>query len=237
MDIRNALAALIELGAWQYAQDQLHRIERETLGLPPDSWEDIRDMLTCHQGQLERVVERPLTPDFPTVRARLYALDQALHRGKTGLIHAAMPAVQRCELSADAQLRFNVRRIWAFLLEKEWRKAGEAIYTYPVEMLNKESSPLYFLYGCWLQGTNEGELAEVHFSGLLHMAYPRSWTLASHELSEGLLQRGWTEKAFLWEKRELYKQLALYYRCAGKEELSAHYLQLYNHQFIASNLT
>ena len=91
----------------------------------------------------------------------------------------------------------GVIRSGAFLEEIK-----EIFDSYPAELLNKGSSLLYFLYGCWLQGTQGREMAINHFMRLLHVAYPRSWTLASHELSGDLSYYGsWEEKAFLWEKR------------------------------------
>ena len=75
-------------------------------------------------------------------------------------------------------------------------------------------------------------MAKIHFRGLLQVNYPRSWTLASHELIDDLMQNGWIEKAFLWEKRTLYRQLSLYYHCAGNHSLSEEFSQLYQQQYI-----
>lgn len=63
------------------------------------------------------------------------------------------------------------------------------------------------------------------------MAYPRSWTLAAHELIGDLTQRGWLDKAFLWEKRRLYRQLSLYYHCANNHSFSEEFFQLYQQQY------
>ena len=76
-------------------------------------------------------------------------------------------------------------------------------------------------------------MAAIHFMGLLHVNYPRSWTLASHDLVGNLAQHGsWFDKAFLWEKRQLYRQMALYYQCAGADDLSQTFYQLFKQQFI-----
>ena len=72
----------------------------------------------------------------------------------------------------------------------------------------------------------------IHFTGLIHGAYPRSWTLASHELLGDLLQHDWFDKAFLWEKKQLYRQLSLYYFCAGEEEQAELFHQLFKQQLV-----
>ncbi len=231
LEIANALACLIELGAWEYAQSKLNQIKLSSslLGI---TWEEIEMMIACHSQPLEVIFKQlfgipHLKLDFSKMRPLLYALDQAIDQRQINLVHLAMQALEHCELSFDARLRFNTRRIWALLWDKNWQQAGEIIYAYPVELLNKESTPLHFLYGCWLQGTEGREMAMIHFMGLFHVTYPRSWTLASHELIGDLLQRDWLDKAFLWEKRQLYRQLVLYYHCAGEEQLSQHFSQLY----------
>ncbi len=237
IEINNALSGLIELGSWEYAQQKLQQIKEHSSFLAERSWKEIEEMIACHQQPLEEVFknlfEHPYQKlEFSKMRTLLYAIDLALDRRQTELVHIAMQSLEHCELSFDARLRFNLRRIWAFLLEKNWQFAGDIMYAYPVELLSKESTPIHFLYGCWLQGTEGRDIAMVHFTGLLHVTYPRSWSLATHELIGDLLQHGWFDKAFLWEKRQLYRQLALYYHCANDTQQSHDYFQLYQQQFI-----
>lgn len=237
IEITNAFVCLIELGAWDYVQNKISEIKLSHPHISEKHWEDIEVMIACHHQPLEPIFQKlfgsPYSKlEFSKMRTLLYILDQALDRHQTHLVHMAMQTIEHCELSFDARLRFNQRRIWALLLEKNWLQAGEIIYAYPVELLNQDSTQLHFLYGCWLQGTEGREMAMIHFTGLLHVAYPRSWTLANHELIGDLLQRGWFDKSFLWEKRQLYRQLSLYYHCAGNEELSQHFFQLYKQQYM-----
>lgn len=237
VDIGNVLTCLIELGAWQYAQQKLDIVKSLASSISDISWQGIDGMLACHHRPLEKIFYELfhfLDPqfDFSKMRTLLYAIDQALDHRRFDLVHMAMQAIEQCELTFEVLLSFNLRRIWALLLEKNWQQAGEAMYAYPIELLNKESTLLHFLYGCWLQGTEGKEMAIIHFTGLMHVTYPRTWTLAGHELIEDLTTRGWFEKAFLWEKRELYRQLSLFTHCAGEEQMSQHYFQLYQQQFI-----
>lgn len=237
IEISNSLACLIELGAWDYAQSKINQIKSSQHSLQDTSWEDLEMMIACHYQPLSSVFQQLFsTPysqiDFSKMRLLLYALDRAFDQRQLDLVYMAMKNLEHCELSFDARLRFNQRHIWALLLEKNWSQAREVIYAYPVELLNKESTLLHFLYGCWLQGTEGKEMAMIHFLGLLHVTYPRSWTLAGHELIGDLLKRGWSEKAFLWEKKQLYQQLSLYYHCADQEELSQQFFELYQQQYL-----
>lgn len=236
IDINNALVSLIELGAWDYAHSKLQHI-KTLQSMQKRSWNNIDNMLACHQQPLEKVLDTLITSsdsklDFAAMRTLLYFMDRGLDHRQTALVYQALDILDHSELSADMQLRFNIQRIWAFLLDKKWKEAGEVLNAYPLELLNKESTLLHFLYGCWLQQTEGYEIAKIHFMGLFHVTYPRSWTLASHELVNDLTQRGWLNKAFLWEKRQLYRQLALYNHCAGKDQQSQSFFQLYKSQFI-----
>lgn len=233
VEIQNALACLIELGAPRYALKKLEQIKTVT-DLPSS---EIEIMAACHQRSIEEIFQEVFAKsytdsNFSQLRMLLYVLDQAIDQKKTHLVHEALRILEPCDIPYDARLRFNIRGIWAYLQEKNWQQAGEAMYAYPLELLNKGTTPLHFLYGCWLQGTEGKEMTMIHFTGLFHVPFPRSWTLASHELLGDLQQHGWFDKAFLWEKRQLYRQLSLYYHCAGQEDQSLKYHQLYQQQFL-----
>lgn len=240
IECENALACLIELGASRYALAKLDQINAIFSNPTDIRSRDLEIMASCHQQPLEETFQHLFASpyselNFSQIRLLLYVLDQAIDQKKTALVHHALGMLEKCEIPYDARLRFNIRRIWAFLLEKNWQQAGEAMYEYPLELLNKGSTPLHFLYGCWLQATEGKEMAMIHFTGLFHVPFPRTWTLASHHLLGDLQQHGWFDKAFLWEKRQLYRQLALYYHCAGDEKQSNAYHQNYQEQFISDD--
>jgi len=230
-DIANVLVCLIQLGAIDFAQEKIKQMQ-SAHSLPNFPWEEIEMMISSFDQSLELLIHSffdflRFKLNFPTIRPLLYLLDQALDARQIHLVHFAVEKLDRNELSIEERLHLDKRLIWALLLEKNWPRAGEVLETYPLELLNKDSTPLHFLYGCWLQGTEGRDIAMIHFNGLLHAAYPRSWTLASHELVGDLLQRGWLEKAFFWEKRELYRQLSLYYHCAGEKKASQESFKTY----------
>ncbi len=236
-EITDALICLIELGASNFAQNKVKQMQLSHASCFENLWQNIEIMIACHQQPLVSIFQQifympHLKLDFIKIRTLLYVIDRALDQRKTNLVYIAVQALETCEMSFDVRLRFNQRYIWALLLEKNWSRAREIFYMYPVELLNKESTLLHFLYGCWLQATEGQEIAMIHFMGLLHVTYPRSWTLASHELTDDLLQHQWLDKAFLWEKRQLYQQLSIYYHCAGNEQLSQDFFELYRQQYL-----
>lgn len=223
-EIANALAALIELGCKKVALKKIDESESKNL-FSESSLEDLHMMIDSHQSSLQPLFQKLFStananPDFFKMRTMLHLLDRAIDLKDTSLISQALQALEHCEMNFETRLRFNERKVWGLLLEKNWQRAREVFYTYPVELLNKDSTLLHFLYGCWLIAAEGKEMAIVHFTGLLHAAYPRTWTLASHEINGDLLKSGWFEKAFLYEKRQLYRQLSLYHHCAGQELLS-----------------
>lgn len=112
--------------------------------------------------------------------------------------------------------------VWMYLDRKEFDKAKEILDAYPAQ----ESSYFHFLYGVYLAATVGVPQAMAHFQRVMDTPYPRSWTLASHYLSGKLDFIRWMKNAFFWEKRELYRQLALYYHCTNEEERSLHYKEL-----------
>lgn len=120
--------------------------------------------------------------------------------------------------------RFTHFNIWAALLLDQPQEAQEGFGHYPLEELNQENSPLYFLYGCYLALSEGNELAMIHLSGVLDFPYPRTHALLGHYLTGNLSQAlPWEEQAFLYEKRELYRQLSLYYHVIGEPRQASHF--------------
>lgn len=238
IEIGNALFALIELGAWQYAKNKLQELKTSHPSIELSSiWTTLFTAIACEEKPLEEAFSllfpSPLTvPDFHRWRSIYHYLNLALKQEKTAIVYRVFQQFAFLPLSFEEQIRLHFYIIWAYLLDKNWQAAGKILYTYPIELLSKESTPLHFLYGCWLQATEGKEMAFVHFTGILSMLYPRSWTLASHYLIGELLEGGyWFEQAFLWEKRQLYCQLALYFHCAGETEQAHYYKTLYHQMF------
>lgn len=155
------------------------------------------------------------TLSFSELRTLFYLFTEGLIQQKSALILPYFSRITHDSLSPQERLLIDVPHVWALLLEKEWERAEEILKQYPLETLNQESSPLHFLFGCWLLATEGKEIALIHFSGVQERAYPPTWSLLSHYLLGKIdLKKGWITKAFFWEKIELFRQLILFYHCA-----------------------
>lgn len=237
-ELSNALFCLIELGSWHYAQEKLTDLLSEPNLVNFNDWKWLTIAISCHQYPLENVFNRIFAEPLEhmaigQIRSILYFLDLALDQRETQWVYKTLERLDLKDQLFDVRLWFDIRAIWAYLLDKDWRNAGELTYTYPLEVINQESTALHFLYGCWLQATEGKEMAHVHFTGILQVSYPRSWSLGTYYLTDELKSGSlWFQRAFMWEKRQLYRQLWLYYDCAGDKEKSSYFKSLYQEQFI-----
>lgn len=237
-ELGNALFCLIKLGSWKYAEEKLQLLLQHPTLADSYQWKWIQIAIACHQSPLEEVFaqifNKPIKEmDIAQTRAILYVLDYAIDKGETQWVYSTLEKLHLDTFSLDRRLPFDSRAIWAYLIDKDWQRAGDLIYSYPLEMLNQETTTLHFLYGCWLQGTEGKEMAHIHFTGILNVSYPRSWSLGTYYLTDELTPgNSWFQRSFMWEKRHLYRQLWLYYDCAGEHEQSLHYKTLYQEQFI-----
>lgn len=238
--IGNALFSLIELGASSMAANLISLVQKNQ-DLTKDEEKSLNwlNLATAsHQEPLEEafalmIKKLPDSIDKSASRVLLHLMEAAIDQRKTDLVYAAEMHLKERQLDPETQLKMNCVSIWACLLDKKWKEADKRFSEYSMELLNHETTPLHFLYGCWLTGTEAKEIADVHFSGVLEISFPRSWALASHYLNNRPEQNHtWLQKAFSWEKRQLYRQLSLYYHCSGDQEKSARYQKMAREQLI-----
>jgi serine/threonine-protein kinase len=232
----NALFCLLELGAWELADAKfqellrLHTIEElQHFGYDAKLFQIC---LTVHQKSLDSAVEAwregsDKHSGRQAERTLLFLMQQALDRGAPALVHALYRHTISETLSEEARTLLDAHEIWALLMEKNWEAAGQLLHRYPIEQLSQENSILHFLYGCWLYPAEGKEFSAIHFSGAFEILYPRSWMLCTNFLKGKITeQSGWMRTSFLWERRQLYRQLALYYACTGEEDKSYKYRNL-----------
>ena len=82
--------------------------------------------------------------------------------------------------------------------------------------LSQEISPLHFPYGTWLYIKEGPKSAMAHFGSVLDTPYPPTAALPSHFLAGRIDEKkGWIQRAFWWEKKELNRQLDLFHRVIG----------------------
>lgn len=205
ISLSNALFALKKLDQEDAALNKLKEIKEKAPNAP--SFGLIEVLLSAQSDNLDDSLEKLSLAeglDEDKLRTLEFLLDLALDTQQTALVHKALNSIKEALPSPLIH-----RDIWAYLLEKNWQAAGTLLHTFPFELLCKESSLLYFLYGCWLYVTEGQEIANMHFSGVLDAPYPRTYALASHYLA-GKVELNWFNKAFIWEKKQLERQLKLF---------------------------
>lgn len=239
--LSNAFFCLLELGCIELAKSSLQKTfetlaETEFLEKNTLVFRTIAEALNCHLKPIENINR----PDIPAEslnfkRTVLHYLRQCLRQRKVEKVLELTKDFQAGPKQSHFQLQVDIYKIWSKLYLKQWDEAGALLHTYPIELLSQDSSLLYFLYGCWLAATENKEIAEIHFSGLMDMPFPRSWVLSAYELNRKIGEGSpWVEKAFLWEKRQLFKQLSLYYHCIGDEQKAKRYHSLELGQYVTA---
>ena len=102
-------------------------------------------------------------------------------------------------------------------LEKDWKKAHQLIDRVSLQAVQQEGSPLHFPYGCLLYAVEGPKIALAHFSGVMETPYPPTTALPSYFVCGKIDEKkGWIKRAFWWEKKELYRQIDLFYKIIGK---------------------
>lgn len=226
IEAANALFCLIELGSWKLAEVKLQEISEH---IPQSTKAFVGIALTCHRASIDDAVKEALKcrPDEPSrqlERLLLYIAETALDTGRPEIVLEIADHTLEWPISAEGKIRLDCCTIWAHLLNKSWVEAGELLHQYPLELLSQEVNLLHFLYGCWLEVTEGKEIASIHFSGVFEVPYPRTWTLFSYYLKGKIHDnQGWLPKGFLWERRQLFRQIALFYHCEGDMEQSRKY--------------
>lgn len=223
----NAIHALIVLGMKDLAEEKL-------VALQGASWWHEQPLFAEHaallrlslgspKGAIEALALREMAPTVRAfLRALFFAMEGALDAGDFATVREGYAVAQRHPLSAKDRWLADSYLIWAYLLEGDDQKAGALLEGYSLQLLSQETSLLHPLYGCWV-AANEGEdLALLHFAGTLEVPYPRTWALLSHWLLGKMAPSStWKEQSFLWERRQLYRQLHLFHHCLDDADEAA----------------
>jgi serine/threonine-protein kinase len=205
--IANALFCLIELDALSEVEKYLSlpykRIEKLNIALTPPS----------------KITALPLRMGKCECRSIHYVCRKALANSEFDLFLKIVTKLRRCEMPSAERASLDALEAWSYLLQNKLSEASLVFGRHPLEMLQKETSPLHFAYGTWLYMTQGPKTASLHFASVLDTPYPPTTALPSHFLT-GLIddEKGWIEKAFWWEKKELHRQLDYFYRSVGRKK-------------------
>ncbi len=238
----NVLFSIVELGSWQLAKNKIQHMKSTLEREKYEGLEEVLELIQIAVAVREHSVADGIARFRALERASLrsqdmrlvsYLMEEALDRGSPELTIELAKALNELQISPKDRLLIHSYHIWAELQTSHWALAGEMLRNYPMALLSSEKTPLYFLYGCWLNASEGHEIAEIHFSGVLDAPYPRIWALTSHFLTGNIAEGDrWFPKAFMWEHRQLYRQLSLYYYCGGQRTLSEHYHKLAREEFV-----
>lgn len=166
------------------------------------------DSIAC----LIRLGETPPDSYSYTFEDKLFMFDQALDKE---LLDFALPEA----FDENDRLSLDARLIWKELLLGHFDDAFKRLHSYPMSMLSHEVNILHYLLGCCLVALEGEDIAAAHFCGIFDTPLPRTWQVATHYLySKDFDRTGWLQGAFYWEKKQLYRQLILFYHCAGQED-------------------
>ncbi|MBI5345941.1 MAG: protein kinase [Chlamydiae bacterium] len=158
------------------------------------------------------------------VRALIYLLKKALFNKDFVLMNDIFTKVQKLSIPSDDKLLIDSFFIWKILLEKKHSMAKRYFDKYQGNLL-EEKGPLHFLFGCYLLATKGKIKAKKYFSSILHTHYPWSYALAAHYLTSSE-QEKFISRLFLWEKKQLFEHLALYYFCKKEFKKQKHFESL-----------
>ncbi|MDE3055472.1 MAG: protein kinase [Verrucomicrobiota bacterium] len=196
--LANTLFCLIELEAYEKAE--------KYLSIPSPRIEQVR-------LALEPLAELPSPLDAGTLRTLYYQMLRALRGRELDRIEFMGRALP---LRSKERLRFDALLAWAYLLQKKMGAAEALFRKAPLAAIMQESSPLHFPYGTWLYLEKGPAVAMAHFGASLETSYPHTSALPSLFLAGKLGgKKGWSERAFWWEKRELAHQLELFSTVTG----------------------
>lgn len=200
----NCLFSLIELEAGDEVKKRLSRSSTRL------------DALKLAFSQNSRPY--PLQLDKAYFRSIHYWLRKGLKNSQFQELAQVFKKLRRSKMSTDARLSFDALELWSYLLQKKNKEAKEILQNIPSSALQRENSPIHFVYGAYLYLTQGQKVGMNHFSTVLDAAYPTTTALPSYFLTGRIDdKKGWIERAFWWEKKELHRQIELFYRCIEKK--------------------
>lgn len=195
-DRENVLFSLLELGCYE-----------DLKGM-----KEVKTALVYHKGGLEKALEQLKT--VTESKELLHIFQCALDEQKAGLI---LPFLEKLPRSK----RVDEIHISALLFLSRFDEAGELLESYALEERLSETSPLFFLFGCWLFATEGREIAIAHFDSGSDLSYPPTSALLSYYLRDKVD----IKKLLFWEKVQLFRQLALFYHCTEENDKVNYFLK------------
>ena len=198
----NALFALLHLGCTAWVKETL------PAGSPFES------AILIDQNP-EKALKSVFARRHQDPKLMRYLFEHLLDKQKSTLL---LPYVDKLAKNST----FDDLTLTALMFEKKWEKAKDIFAKYSAAELTQVSSPLFYLYGCYLRKTKGKKAALAHFSAIDDLSYlPTSALLAAFLMGKINFKKRWIERAFFWEKIQLLRQLVLFFHCANAPEKKA----------------
>ncbi len=151
------------------------------------------------------------------LRAMSLLLQKMLSKEKANDILETISQLKKQKIPKEEKLPFDALEIWCYLLLGKTNESAAIFKKYPRSSFNLEDSPLHFAYGTWLYMTKGSQAASLYFNSTLETPHPPTTILPSYFLAERTGDL-WMKEAFWWEKKELHRQIDLFYKCVGKKK-------------------
>lgn len=199
-DRNNVIFALLSLGCYHLIKD----------------FKETQIALLCHKN-LKKGLEKI---ELEENRTLFHVLREALDFEKVDLI---LPLFKK--LPSTKQI--DEYHIWALLLKGNLKEAGDLLEKYSFDEKLNETSPFYFLFGCFLFATEGKEIGLAHFAAASDLPYPPTTTFLSHFLRNQIDLK----KLLFWERIQLYRQLILFYHCTEDSDQVNYFLKRLKKEF------
>lgn len=204
---KNALFALLNLGCTAWVKE----------ALPAGS---ALESVIVIDKQPTKTLEAVFTRRQLDPQLIRYLCEHLIDKQKSALLLPYLDKLAKVSIYDDIVLT-------VFLFEKKWKKAETIFKKYPKSALKQVSSPLFYLYGCYLGATKGKKAAYTHFAAIDDLSYlPTSALLAAFLSKKINFKKGWIERAFFWEKIQLLRQLILFSHCTGARDKKSWQKQL-----------
>jgi serine/threonine-protein kinase len=206
----NAFFGLLAMGFDQWVGENLH------LCSDPVEAEKIQIACLGHKKGFPLAIQTYLT-QFPGAknasRALYYLLDQTILKNKIGSLHSE----ELFELFIQNQ-QIAPLGLELLLLQNRWGTAEKLIAYYDLEDLQDDSSVFFPLIGCWLCYKQSEAKATSYLKRAIDAPIPTGQLLLSYFLQGKIANKTWSQAALTWEKVSLFRQLRLFFHCAGNQK-------------------
>ncbi|MGL5626396.1 MAG: protein kinase domain-containing protein [Candidatus Rhabdochlamydia sp.] len=206
----NSFFGLLTMGFEQWVGENLH------LCSDPVEAEKIQIACLGHKKGFQLAIQTYLTK-FPLVkntsRALYYLLDQAILKNKADSLHSGEFSELFIQNQQIAPLGLEL-----LLLQNQWSAAEKLITHYHLEDFQDDSSVFYPLIGCWLCHKQSEAKATSYLKSATDVQIPTSQLLLSYFLQGKINNKTWNQSALTWEKISLFRQLRLFFHCAGNQK-------------------